>query len=107
MEILTSSLDHQLENVYPEFEATFGFGPCGVYAAMRRGDGWGDVAIAMASDGVTTFAHYIIIQDGSIIDLANPLDTELTYTEVEVLDSDEMPELVDAATIAWLREHIA
>ena len=32
---------------------------------------------------------------------------ELTYTEVEVLDSDEMPELVDAATIAWLREHIA
>ena len=106
MKILTSGLDHQLEEIYGEFEETFGFGPCGAYAAMRREDGWGQVAVSIARIGKTEFPHYIIL-DGGIIDLANPLDGEIEYTEIEALDADEMPDLVDATEIAWLRERMS
>jgi len=63
------------------------------------------VCIARAEDGME-FPHYIIIQDDAIIDLANPLDESLTYHEIEILDADEMPELVDEGEIAWLRERL-
>ena len=106
MQTLTSGIDHNLDAVYDEWETTFGFGPCGAYAAMRREDGWGDVAVCTAKAEGTWFTHYIIIQDGAIIDLANPLDEVLEYTEVEILDADEMPEMVDADAIAWLRNRM-
>lgn len=103
--IKASSLADSLADVYREWEDTFGFGPCGAYAALKREQGWGDVAVCTADDGTEYgFTHYVIIQDGWIVDLANPLDAELDYSDVEVLDADEMPELVDAAAIEWLRE---
>ena len=107
MKILTSGIDHQLDRVYEEWEDTFGYGPCGAYAALRREQGWGQVAActAKAEDGME-FAHYIIIQDGAIIDLANPLSESITYHEIEYLNSDELPDLVTTNNIAWLRERL-
>jgi len=105
-QILTSSLDHKLEQIYNNFEDTFGIGPCGAYAALRREQGWGKVAICIAhtQDG-TEFPHYVIWDDG-IIDLANPLDEELIYTDLEILNPGEMPELISQAEIGWLRERM-
>ena len=100
MKTLISGIDHRLD--YQEWEDTFGFGPCGAYAALRREQGWGEVAVCTARQGDTEFPHYIIIQDGAIIDLANPLG-DLTYEEVEILDHDEMPDLVTQENIEWLR----
>ena len=104
MNILTSTISDKLAEVYPEFEDTFGFGPCGAYAALKRDEGWGQIAVCIAKAGDTEFPHYVIIQDGDIIDLANPLGEPLDYTEIEVLDSDEMPELChDGEAIEWLK----
>jgi len=106
MRTLTSTLDHQLDSLYEEWENTFGIGPCGAYAALRREQGWGKVAVCIARAGATEFTHYIIVSDGDIIDLANPLGEELSYHEIELLDTDEMPECIDEAEIAWLRERM-
>ena len=107
MQTLTSGLDHNLDRVYDEWETTFGFGPCGAYAAMRREDGWGDVAVCTATDGTVEFTHYVIVQGGAIIDLANPLGEPLEYSDLDTLDADEMPELVTRLDIRWLRERMA
>jgi len=107
MRTLTSSIDHNLDRIYPDFEDTFGFGPCGAYAALRREQGWGDIAVCIARfpNGVE-FTHYILIDDG-IIDLTNPTGEELTYHEIDILNADEMPELCDSPEpIDWLRERI-
>ena len=106
MKTLTSSLDQKLEEAYRDFEDTFGIGPCGAYAAIRREQGWGEIAtcIAHTANG-TEFTHYVI-WDGGIIDLANPLGEELTYTDLDILDHDEMPELIDETEINWLKERI-
>lgn len=103
MEILASGIDHKLEEIYEEWQEKWGFGPCGAYAALRRKQGWGDIAICNAkiADG-TEFPHYVIVQDGAIIDLANPLGETLTYEGIEILDDDEMPEVTDSETIDWL-----
>jgi hypothetical protein len=108
MKVLTSNIDHQLDRVYEDWQDTFGFGPCGAYAALRREQGWGEVAacVARAEDG-TEFSHYVIIQDGDIIDLANPLGEPLTYHELDILDNDELPDLVDETEVAWLRERLS
>lgn len=108
MKILASGLDHQLDNgLYEEWEDTFGFGPCGAYAAYRRECSWGDVAICTAVDPIvgTEFSHYIIVDDG-VIDLTNPFDNELTYQDIEVLDTDEMPDLVGEKELRWMREKL-
>ena len=100
MKVYSSTLSDNLAEVYADFEDTFGFGPCGAYAALKRDEGWGDVAVCIA-DG--TFTHYVLV-DGGIIDLANPFDEPLTYTDLEILDADEMPELCwDGEAIEWLR----
>lgn len=105
-QILTSTLDHNLENAYSDFEDTFGIGPCGAYAAIRREQGWGEIAICIAhTNNGTEFTHYVIWDDG-IIDLANPLDEELTYTDLDILNPDEMPEMIDQAKIDWLKERM-
>ena len=106
MRTLTSTIDDQLAANYADFEDTFGFGPCGAYAALRRKQGWGQIAVCTARAGQTEFPHYIIIDDG-IIDMANPLDETLTYTDIDILDSDEMPELIDESVIAWLEARIS
>ena len=106
METLTSGIDHKLDRIYNEFEDTFGFGPCGAYTAIRREQGWGEIAVCQASfqDDLGGFTHYILIDDG-IIDLTNPTGEELTYNEIEILDADEMPEFCGTAqAINWLRE---
>ena len=103
--VTTSTISDSLAAAYEDFENTFGFGPCGAYAALKREQGWGDIAVCIAhtKDG-TEFPHYVI-WDGSIIDLANPLGEELTYTDIEILDADEMPELCDdREAIDWLKE---
>ena len=107
MKTLTSSLDHKLDKAYNDFEDTFGIGPCGAYAALRREQGWGEIAIciARAANG-TEFTHYVICDDG-IIDLANPLGEELTYTDLDTLDHDEMPELIGQTEIDWLKARIS
>ena len=106
MKTLTSSLDHNLEQAYSDFEDTFGIGPCGAYAAIRREQGWGDIAVCIAhTENGTEFTHYIIWDDG-IIDLANPLGEELTYTDLDILDHDEMPELIAQTEIDWLKARI-
>ena len=103
--INVSGLADSLADVYSEWEKVWGFGPCGAYAALKRQEGWGDIAVCTADDGSEYgFPHYVIIQDGWIVDLANPLDHELDYSDVDVLDPSEMPDLVDAAAIEWLRE---
>lgn len=107
MEVLTSTIDHKLDEIYSEFEDKFGFGPCGAYAAVRREDGWGDVAVCMAQAGQAEFSHYVIVQDRAIIDMANPLGEDLIYSEVEILDADEMPELCwDGEAVGWLKERL-
>jgi len=105
MKVLKSSISEKLERVYEEFEETYGYGPCGAYAAILREDGVGQVAVCIAkAEGMTYgFTHYVIV-DGGIIDLANPLGEELEYSQVQVLDNDEMPELVTQADIDCLRE---
>lgn len=107
MIILTSTIDHKLDEVYEQFEDKFGFGPCGAYAVLRREQGWGDVAACIAREGKTEFSHYIVVQDGVIIDMANPLGAPLSYGEVEILDADEMPELCwDGEAVEWLRARL-
>lgn len=107
MEILTSTIDDRLAEVYPDFEDAFGFGPCGAYVALRREQGWGDVAVCIAKAGKTEFPHYVIVQDDGIIDLSNPLGEELSYSKVEILDADEMPELCwDGEAMSWLKTRI-
>jgi len=104
-EILTSGMDHRLEQHYESFCETFGIGPCGAYAALRRAQGWGQVALteATTADGIT-FPHYIIIQDGGIVDLTAP--EELEYSGIEILDADEMPEATGQREMDWLAERI-
>jgi len=105
MKVITSTLADSLADVYGDFETEFGFGPCGAYAALKRTE-WGmDVAVCSATDGKVEFPHYVLVDGDAIIDLANPLDAELTYSEIEILNRDEMPELVDAEVIDWLRAH--
>jgi len=83
MEILTSTIADDLADAYPAFEIAFGFGPYGAYAALKREEDWGDVAFCLACAGNGyQFGHYVIVQDGAIIDLANPLGEELTKAEV-------------------------
>jgi hypothetical protein len=108
METLASGMDHQLENVYSDFEDRFGFGPCGVYATIRRSQGWGEIAVcnARTQDG-TEFGHYVIIQDGGIIDLTNPFGEEMEYSDIVLLDPDELPEIVDQESIAWMEGMIS
>ena len=104
MKTLISTIADRLAEVYPEFEDAFGFGPCGAYAALKREEGWGEVAVCIARAGRTEFPHYVIVQDGDVIDLANPLGEQLDYTEVEILNADEMPELCwDGEATDWLR----
>ena len=107
MAILASGIDHNLDRLYEQFEDEFGFGPCGAYAALRREQGWGDVAACIARSGHTEFPHYIIVQDGDIIDLANPLGEPLTYHDIEILENNEMPDLCwTGEAINWLRERL-
>jgi len=107
MQVLASTISDKLAKVYPDFEDTFGFGPCGAFAALKREEGWGDVAVCIASVGDTEFSHYVIVQDGAIIDMANPLGESLTYTEVEILDTNEMPELCDDyEAVSWLKANL-
>ena len=102
-QILASTISDKLADAYEDFENKFGFGPCGAYATLKREQGWGQVAVCTAKAGKTEFTHYIIVDDGAIIDLANPLDEELAYGNIEILDSDEMPELNhDREAIEWL-----
>ena len=108
MHVLTSTMSDALGAVYDEFSEKFGFGPCGAYAALKREEGWGKVAIVIAetADGKTEFPHYVITNGKGerIIDLANPFDDELTYRDMEILDDDEMPELNDdREAIEWLK----
>ena len=108
MNTLISTLDDNLAaGGYQEWEATTGYGPCGAYATIRREQGWGDVAVCMAHDKGTPwelgFGHYVIVSDGAIIDMTNPFDEELQYSEIEVLDADEYPELVDDDDLALMR----
>lgn len=105
MEIYASTLSAEMEDIYDDFQATFGFGPCGAYSALQRSRGNGQVAVCIASDGRVEFPHYINIVDGNgIVDFTNPMDSELTYREIEILDDDEMPDLVDDAVIRWIAE---
>lgn len=106
MTILTSAISQTLDGVYEDFENKFGFGPCGAYAALKREQGWGQVAVCVAKCGDTEFPHYVIIDgDGDIIDLANPLGEPLAYGEIEILPADEMPELChDGEAVNWLAE---
>jgi hypothetical protein len=100
-----STIDSNLDRVYDAWTAQFGIGPCGAYAAMRREDGWGDIAVCQAhetSDDLG-FTHYVILQGNAIIDLANPLGDDLEYTEIERLDAGEMPECIGQAEVDWLR----
>ncbi len=104
MNVAVSGLADSLDRVYDEWETRRGFGPCGAYAALKRQE-WGmAVAVCTASDGLTEFTHYVLVDAGEIVDWANPLGEPLTYTDIEVLDADEMPELVEQDVIAWLRE---
>lgn len=107
MDVMISTMDDSLDKVYDQFVDEFGFGPCGAYSALRRDQGWGDVAVSFASDGQTEFTHYVVMRDGAIVDLTNPMGEELFYSEVEILDSDEMPELCeDGKAVSWLKERI-
>jgi len=101
--ILTSTISDKLDKVFEDFEDEFGFGPCGAFTALKREQGWGDVAVCVAHAGDTKFTHFVIV-DGGIIDLANPLDEPLTFTDLDVLDADEMPELCNEKTVEWLRQ---
>ena len=100
MQVLTSTMSEKMGYWYDEFVEEFGFGPCGAFAALKRQQGWGKVAHCVAD---YTFGHYVIVQDNAIIDMTNPFDHELVYDEVELLEDSEMPELVDAAALQWLR----
>lgn len=105
MKVVVSSISDSLAANYTDFENAFGFGPCGAYAALKREQGWGKVAVCTASDGKVEFTHYVIITTDGIVDLANPLDCELTYTDLDILNDDEMPELCDdREAIDWLAE---
>lgn len=108
MKIIAQGLDHQLEDTYDAFADAFGFGPCGAYAALRREQGWGEIAACTVqlTDG-EEFPHYVIIQDGAIIDLANPLDEPMTYSEIDILESDELPDLIGNEEIGWLRKQLS
>ena len=102
-QVITSTISDRMADYYTEWENTFGIGPCGAYAALKRDEGWGQVAVCTASDGQVDFPHYVIWDDG-IIDLTNPFDDELTYTDLVILGDNEMPEAVTDAMIDWLRE---
>lgn len=106
-DVLAQGFDHQLEDAYDDFADTFGFGPCGAYAALRRKQGWGEIAACTVrlTDG-EEFPHYVIVQDGAIIDLANPLDEPMAYLEIEILEADELPDLVGREEIDWLRKRL-
>jgi hypothetical protein len=108
-EIAASTIAADLDRVYDAWTNRFGIGPCGAYAAMRREDGWGDIAVCQAKESGDDmgFTHYIILQGAAIIDLANPLGEELEYDEIERLDSGEMPECIGRTEIDWLRIALA
>ncbi len=61
--------------------------------------------MARCEDG-TEFGHYVILDQGDIIDLSNPFDEELTYSEVEPLRDDEMPDLVSRDVLDWMRARV-
>jgi hypothetical protein len=109
MQVLTSGIDHNLDAIYEQFSDTFGIGPCGAYSAFRREQGWGAVAVcdAYAEGDEIPFTHYVIVQDGGIIDLTNPFGEELRYENVEILNADEMPECIGAVEIEWMRERLS
>ena len=107
MKILASGMDEGLEGIYDEFADTFGIGPCGAYAALRREQGWGQVASCLAGmpNDKNPFPHYVIVGSG-IIDGSNPLGYRLEYSEIDILGKDEMPDLIDETEVAWLRERM-
>lgn len=110
--ILTSTLSDSMAIYYDDFAETFGIGPCGAYCALKREQGWGQIAVALATVPGNShpfipsypFPHFVIMQDGVIIDLTNPHGETLIYTEIELLDPDEMPDLVNQDMIDWLKE---
>ena len=102
-QVITSTISDKMADYYQEWEDTFGIGPCGAFAALKREQGWGEIAVCTASDEIGSFPHYVI-WDAGIIDLTNPFDHELTYTDIEILDADEMPEAVNDAMLTWLRD---
>ena len=110
MRTTISSISDKMAEHYSEWEETFGYGPCGAFSALKREEGWGQVAICFANvkgegqNFATGFSHYVIISENSIVDLTNPFDEELEYSEIEILPKDEMPDLVDEEAINWLRE---
>jgi hypothetical protein len=106
MKVLTSTLSNSLAGAVDDWVERTGLGPCGAYAAYLREEGWGDVAFCYAhtSDG-TRFPHYVIVQDGAIIDLANQMGERLTYTDVQILDDSEMPEAITEDDVNWMAEH--
>lgn len=107
MNTVTSTLSQEVENIIIDFENAFGFGICGAYSAILRNRGWGHVAITTATTANgTEFGHYVIVTDDGIIDMTNPFDDELSFSEIEILGADEMPELVDAEVIDWIQERI-
>ena len=105
VKVYISTMSDTLAAVNEGFANEFGIGPCGAFAALKREEGWGQVAVCLAEtrDGSFPFSHYVIWDDG-IVDLANPFDAPLHYTDIEILDADEMPECVDSREIDWLRE---
>jgi hypothetical protein len=99
-----SGIDQALD--YEAYVTRFGVGPCGVYAAVRREHGWGQVAFCEARvRGGPMFGHYVIVtDDGGIIDLTNPTGEELEYIDVEPLAPDEMPDWDVPAALTWMRK---
>ena len=108
--ILESTLSDDMAFLYDKFENSFGFGPCGAYSAYLRSMNMGDIAVCIATDGDIEFPHYVIVQQWgdtlNIIDFTNPFDNELTYSEIDILGPDEMPEMVDNNLIEWFRNNV-
>ncbi|OGS01166.1 MAG: hypothetical protein A2V88_08780 [Elusimicrobia bacterium RBG_16_66_12] len=92
---------------YEEWQEEKGFGPCGAVAALLRERGYGRIATCDVDlhDGFP-FPHFVIMTDsGRIVDVTNPF--EGTYVNIELLDDNEMPDLVQDEDVAYWRERLA
>jgi len=103
--VITSTMAADLEKIYDEWESEMGYGPCGVYSVVKREEGLGQIAtcIAKTGDMVHGFTHYVIWNNG-VIDMSNPFGEPLTYSEIDVLGSNEMPELVTRADVSRMKD---
>jgi hypothetical protein len=96
--------DYRLEAIEQEWTEREGIGPCGHYAAYQRQEhGWPVAVCEVIVNGSIGpgFTHYVNIVASDIYDMSNPFQIEgVRYADVEMLDADEMPELVDAESLA-------